>query len=188
MKVEKNQNEIIFDKEVSFFSYDLRSENIKHLTKEQKDKIANIRVKIWYKIRYYYKLRPINMSLYLIPDKNIIPKLKVDMEKWILEYSSFNLKPLMNIITIKTDNIGYSTFREMEKAFLMEWLSEIIDNIEKTQKKGKMNKQKIAVYNKKLQLIEDIVNEDFKNDNEINDMLFMAFDSIQNIKLNGGKK
>jgi hypothetical protein len=175
-----------YNKNIDFLSYDLRSENIKNLNQKEKEKVATLRVKIWYKIRYYYRLRAINYSMYEIPNNVNINELKADIEKWKNEYNNLGLKPIINIISLKTTEEGYKTFKEMERAFLMEWLGDILENLDKIEKKkGKISKRNLNQYNKRLDLINHIVNEDFKNDNELNDLLFMVYDSLNNLKING---
>jgi hypothetical protein len=171
-----------FEKELILLSYDLRSENINCLKKDEKDEIAKLRVKIWYQIKYKYKLRIINESLYIIPNEKLIPKLEQDIENWKNAYRRFNLDPNINIICLRTNQQGYEAFKELEKSFLLEWLNQIIENL---QKSDKISKVKLAQYNKKLDLIQTIVDEDFKDDLELNDCLVIAFDTLQNLKVNG---
>jgi hypothetical protein len=172
-----------FEKELILLSYDLRSENINSLSEDKKDEIARLRVKIWYKIKYKFKLRIINESLYIIPDEKLVKPLEQEIENWKSAYERLGLKPSINIIWLKTDDQGYTAFKELEKSFLMQWLSDITENL---QKSDKISKVKLAQYNKKLDLISDIIQEDFKDDLELNDTLVIAFDTLQNLKVNGG--
>jgi hypothetical protein len=177
-----DEKNLSFEKELILLSYDLRSENINGLSRDQKDEIAKLRVKIWYQIKYKYKLRIINESLYIIPNEKLIPKLEEDIENWKNAYRKFSLDPNINIIWLKTDSKGYEAFKELEKSFLLEWMNQIIENL---QKSDKISKAKLAQYNKKLDLIQTIVDEDFSNDLELNDTLVIAFDTLQNLKVNG---
>jgi hypothetical protein len=172
-----------FEKELILLSYDLRSENINSLSEDKKDETARLRVKIWYQIKYKYKLRIINESLYIIPNEGLIPKLELEIENWKSAYERLGLKPSINIIWLKTDSKGYEAFRNLEKSFLLQWLGDITENL---QKSDKISKVKLAQYNKKLDLISDIIQEDFKDDLELNDTLVIAFDTLQNLKVNGG--
>jgi hypothetical protein len=182
--VEKmKNNNLVFDKNIKFLSYDLRSENIKNLTNEQKGEIAKIRTKIYYTIKYKYRMRIINESLYLIPEKTNLEVLKMDIEKWNNEYQKFNLTPLIRIIEIMTNQEGYQTFKELEKSFLLEWLSGINETLDKHIKDNHITKNKFNQISKKIQLISDIINEDFKGDIELNDYLLIAYDKLNNIQI-----
>jgi len=171
-----------FENKLILLSYDLKSENIKALDQKIKEEISKLRVKIWYKIKYKYKLRIINESLYIVPNEKLVKILEQEIENWKNEYKRFGLDPNINIIWLKTDSKGYEAFRDLEKSFLLEWLNQIIENL---QKSDKISKAKLAQYNKRLDLIQEIVNEDFQEDIELNDCLVIAFDTLQNIKVNG---
>jgi hypothetical protein len=172
-----------FEKELILLSYDLRSENINGLTQQEKDEIAKLRVKIWYRIKYKFKLRIINESLYIIPSEKLVTQLEREIENWKNAYKRFNLDPNINIIWLRTNQQGYEAFKELEKSFLLQWISDIVENL---QKSDKISKVKLAQYNKRLDLIQEIINEDFQNDLELNDTLVIAFDTLQNLKVNGG--
>jgi len=176
-------NNLVFDRNIKFLSYDLRSENINSLTQEQKREIAKLRTKIYYTIKYKYKMRIINESLYLIPDKVNLEVLKLDIEKWNNEYQKFGLNPLIRIIEIMTNEIGFQTFRELEKSFLLEWLNSINETLDKHIKDNHITKNKFNQISKKIQLISDIINEDFKGDIELNDYLLIAYDKLNNIQI-----
>jgi hypothetical protein len=171
-----------FENELILLSYDLKSENVKNMDQNVKEEVARLRVSIWYKIKYKYRLRIINESLYIIPNEKLVKILEQEIESWKLAYERLGLKPSINIIHLKTDSQGFEAFRDLEKSFLLEWLNQITEALQKVEK---ISKVKLAQYNKKLDLISDIIQEDFKEDQELNDCLVIAFDSLQNLKVNG---
>jgi hypothetical protein len=144
-------------------TYDVESENGKHLTPDQKHWLRIQRVQIWYTLRYKFKKAcvPLQNSIWLIRDiknKDILEKMKND---WLIAYQQGGFKATIQIFPIVTSDVGYETFKTWEFKFITEWLGKIVKSLVKSSEVGKIARKSLLGHTKKIQLLEGILREDF---------------------------
>lgn len=143
--------------------YDVQSENSEHLKPEQQDWLRSQRVEIWYKLRYTYKCVPLQHSVWLIRGEETHTKLEELKDQWLTDYAVHNFSAHISIFPIKTTDEGYKSFKVMEFDFILEWLGKIEKSLVKGNTVGKINKKNVQAHTKKIQLLANILNEDFDN-------------------------
>lgn len=142
-------------------AYDVESENSKHLKAEQQDWLRSQRVAIWYALRYHFKCVPVQHSLWLIREEKTREELEKEKDKWLAEYKEHEFHARIEIFPIQTNDVGYITFREWEFSFILEWLGKIEKALVKARDTGKIGKKNVQAHTKKMQLLGNILNEDF---------------------------
>lgn len=143
------------------FFYDLESENTKSLTPEEQDWLRSERVEIWYKLRYTFKCVPLNNSVYLIRGEYTLAKLEELRKIWIEEYHKHDFTANISIFPVKTTEEGYKSFKNMEFDFIQEWLGKIEKALTRGLESGKLGKKNVQAHTKKIQLLQNILHEDF---------------------------
>ena len=152
--------EVYGEEPIWLIFYDVQSENSKHLKPSEQDWLRSMRVEIWYKLRYTYRCVPLQHSVWLIRGEETHEKLEVLKDDWLGEYASHNFSAHISIFPVKTTDEGYKSFKMMEFDFIIEWLGKI----EKSLTKGlesKIAKKNVQAHTKKIQLLGNILNEDF---------------------------
>ena len=140
--------------------YDVQSENSKHLKASEQDWLRSMRVEIWYKLRYTYKCVPLQHSVWLIRGDVTHEKLEKLKDDWLAEYASHDFSAHISIFPVKTTDEGYASFKKMEFDFILEWLGKIEKSLTKGLQ-GKIAKKNVQAHTKKIQLLGNILNEDF---------------------------
>lgn len=143
------------------FFYDVQSENSKSLKPEQAEWLRSERVEIWYKLRYKYRCVPLQFSVWLIRGEDTHKELEQLREQWLNEYARNNFMAHISIFPVKTTEEGYRSFKVMEFEFILEWLGKIEKALTKALNMGKINKKNVQAHMKKIQLLGNILNEDF---------------------------
>lgn len=141
--------------------YDVQSENSEHLKKAEQDWLRSERVSIWYSLRYIYKCVPLQHSVWLIRGENQEKVLEDKKNEWLNEYKSHEFTAHIEIFPIKTTDVGYRSFKHMEFEFILEWLGTIEKSLNKGLNVGKIGKKNVQAHTKKIQLLGNILNEDF---------------------------
>lgn len=141
--------------------YDVQSENSKNLKEAEQDWLRSQRVEIWYKLRYTYRCVPLQHSVWLVRGEQTHHALEELTEQWLHEYQSHNFEAHISIFPIKTTDEGYNSFKEMEFSFILEWLGKIEKALVKARDLGKIGKKNAQAHTKKIQLLGNILNEDF---------------------------
>jgi len=170
-----------YNKKMWLVAYDLKTEQMKGLTEKQKLWLANQRYKIWLKLRFKYNCVPLQKSLWLLRDESLRDELAKKIEKWKAEYKAKGFDVLFEIFPIATTEVGYKTFKDFEFDFLMEWLASIERSLDKQKEKSKPSYRVLLNIKKKLELIEMILDEDFKDDkryNEASDTIMILQDKL----------
>lgn len=142
-------------------AYDVESENSKALKPEQQDWLRSERVAIWYALRYHFKCVPIQHSLWLIREEQTRQELEKEKDKWLAEYAQYEFQARIEIFPITTNDVGYKTFKAWEFDFILEWLGKIEKALVKARDTGKIGKKNVQAHTKKMQLLGNILNEDF---------------------------
>lgn len=150
-----------FGEELWLIFYDVQSENSKSLTPAEQDWLRSERVEIWYKLRYIYKCVPLQHSVWLIRGEDDEKRLEACRKDWLEQYGKHNFTAHIEIFPVKTTDAGYRSFKHMEFEFILEWLGKIEKSLQKAIDVGKCNKKNIQAHKKKLQLLGNIMNEDF---------------------------
>lgn len=141
--------------------YDVQSESSKNLKKEQADWLRSQRVEIWYKLRYTFRCVPLQFSVWLIRGEETHLKLEKMRDEWLDAYKKNNFYAHIAIFPIKTTDEGYKSFKLMEFDFITEWLGTIEKSLQKGLEIGKIGKKNVQAHQKKVQLLMNILNEDF---------------------------
>lgn len=141
--------------------YDVQSENSKLLKPEEQDWLRSERVEIWYKLRYTHKCVPLQHSVWLIRGEKTHQTLEALKDEWLDEYHKHNFHAMISIFPIKTTDEGYKSFKLMEFDFILEWLGKIEKALTKAINVGKIGKKNVQAHMKKIQLLGNILNEDF---------------------------
>jgi hypothetical protein len=174
------------EKPMWFIAYDVESENSKSLKPNEKDWLRTQRVSIWYILRFRYKCVPIQNSLWLIRDQHSKDELEKQKDAWLAEYAKLNFKALIEIFPIQTNEAGYKTFKSWEFEFILEWLGKIEKSLVKARDVGKIAKKNIQAHTKKIQLLENILKEDFDdsfpNWNLAQDCLVNVWDMVNEVR------
>ena len=144
-----------------FIAYDVESENSKHLKPKERDWLRAYRVSIWYLLRHKYKCVPIQNSLWLIRQEQTKKELEKDKDRWLADYKARDFRALIEIFPIQTNEVGYKTFKGWEFEFILEWLGKIEKALIKANDVGKINKKSIQAHTKKIELLGNILHEDF---------------------------
>lgn len=160
-------------------AYDVESENSKSLKPDQQDWLRSERVAIWYTLRYKYKCVPVQHSLWLIREEKTRNDLEKAKEKWLDAYKLHEFQARIEIFPIQTNDVGYKTFKSWEFDFILEWLGKIEKALVKAMDSGKIGKKNVQAHTKKMQLLGNILNEDF--DDEFPNWK-LAQDSLMNVQ------
>lgn len=147
--------------EIWLIFYDVQSENSKSLTIPQRNWLRSKRVEIWYKLRYVYECVPLQHSVWLIRGDNTEVKLDKERQKWLEDYANNDFTAHIEIFPVKTTDAGYQSFKHMEFEFILEWLGKIEKSLVKAIDVGKIGKKNVQAHTKKIQLLGNILNEDF---------------------------
>jgi hypothetical protein len=143
------------------FFYDLQSENSEHLKPAEQDWLRSERVEIWYKLRYTYKCVPLNHSVWLVRGENTQNVLRKLKEEWVAEYNRHNFTANIFLFPVQTTAEGHQSFKVMEFQFILEWLGKIEKVLIRATEVGKIGKKNVQAHTKKIQLLANILNEDF---------------------------
>lgn len=158
----KNDDAMVYGEEpLWLIFYDVQSENSERLKESERDWLRSQRVEIWYKLRYTYKCVPLQHSVWLIRGEDTESKLAKLAEEWRGEYARNNFSAHISIFPIKTTEEGYKSFKAMEFDFILEWLGKIEKSLKKGLDSGKIGKKNVQAHGKKVQLLGNIINEDF---------------------------
>lgn len=142
-------------------AYDLKTEHIHKLPKKDREWLARKRVSVWYELRYRFKCAPVQKSLYVIRDRQLLDVLKAKVEEWIAEYAKHGYPANIKVFPIATTDQGYQTFKDMEFEFLMDWLGGMDKSMKKFNASRPPSKRFIGDMKRKLELVESIMKEDF---------------------------
>lgn len=180
MVIKKGVNEMNENTEEKWFvAYDLKSEFTKNLKTDEKKWIETKRVSIWYALRYKYGCVPIQKSLWLVRDKKKLEKIKQDIERWKGEYEERGISVLLEIFSAYMDEKGISVIENFEFELMMEWIGKIFEKLDKMVENDEITNAKLNRILKRVELIEIVVNEDFKT-HERYDEIMDLIQEIQN--------
>lgn len=143
------------------FFYDVQSENGGNLKEEERDWLRSQRVEIWYKLRYKYRCVPLQFSVWLIRGEETHKILEELKNVWLADYAKNKFSAHISIFPVKTTDEGYKSFKLMEFDFILEWLGKIEKALTKAINIGNISKKNVQAHQKKIQLLKNILNEDF---------------------------
>ena len=105
---------------------------------------------------------PLQHSVWLIRgEETTHVKLEKLKDEWLEAYKANNFTAHISIFPVKTTDEGYKSFKVMEFDFILEWLGKIEKALNKALTVGKIGKKNVQAHTKKVQLLGNILNEDF---------------------------
>ncbi len=182
--------EPVFDEKIHYLlTMDLPNEDRKGLSKEQMSWLHNERQGIRNAVVMRYKCRPLQRSVYLVPQKSL-EDVRQAMDKWEQEYRAMNYDHAdLILLPLRTTHEGTQTFLRLEEQFLLEWVNSIIKQLDSIGKRGEWNRLKqknLGKLKAKVELIGEVANEDLKGSNrwiEIEDTIMLAQELLGHIFL-----
>lgn len=175
-----------YNDKVWMLGYDLRSEHGAELSDAQKSFLSRMRSHIWHELRYKYKCAPIQHSLWLVRGEKTYTALKDQVKAWVKEYEDNGFKGTIQTFPAKTTKEGMDVFRNWELNFLLEWLAGVEESCERLSEKGTWTKRELTTLLEKVDLIENIMTEDFGKDHvrwrEMSHQIQIANDRVREMK------
>lgn len=171
------------EKQWYLLAYDLPSRFNNSLTAEQKKWANEMSVKICYQLRFTYKCRPIQYSLWRVSEEQL-EDVEKGIQDWLLEYQKQGLEAKIQVFPFRSSEEGYEVLEDLEIGFLLEWLGKIQKIAEGMREKRRASKTQASQLRRKSSLIEIALNEDLKHHKrheECNDALMIVYDLLSDV-------
>lgn len=149
-----------FDRAMYILAYDVPSENIRHLSKAERNFLNSKRWFIRDQLRFKYGCAMLQKSLYRVPE-TAVEALTAEVEKWKDEYAEAHYEAKMRVFPIGTTEVGYAAFVDMEYDCIRAWLTSIEELLQEAIKTKSIQQKALREHKDKARVLGAIVEQDF---------------------------
>jgi len=139
------------------------------------------------KLRLNYDCVPIRKSLWLFRSVRGRERLERDIDRLRGPLSSVGFDASLEVVRLVGIQSGARPFRELELEFILQWLSDLDERVDKSLCERYPSAEILPYVEKKLELLEGVLKEDFPNGTErsrdASNMITMISNKILDLKV-----
>jgi len=139
------------------------------------------------KLRLNYDCVPIRRSLWLFRSVRGRERLERDIDRLRGPLSSVGFDASLEMVRLVGIRSGARPFRELEMEFILQWLSDLDERVDKSLRERYPGVEIVPYVERKLELLEGVLKEDFPNGTErsrdASNMITMISNKILDLKV-----